>query len=53
MRRNILYFAIKYNGNYKQILKAIQEKEFVSEKDLENVENKINGGVPIPFKNKG
>ena len=41
MRRNILYFAIKYNGNYKQILKAIQEKEFVSEKDLENVESKI------------
>ena len=41
MRRILLYFAIKYQGEYSKILTAIKEKERPSEEELINVEQKI------------
>lgn len=41
MRKILLYFALKYNGDYSSILKAIKEKEHVDEKELIGIENKI------------
>lgn len=41
MRKILLYFALKYNGDYSSILKAIKEKEHVDEKELVDIENKI------------
>ena len=37
----ILYFAIKYNGNYKKIYEAIKNKEQVYSSDLNDIESKI------------
>ena len=37
----ILYFALKYEGNYKKIYEAIKNKEQVFSSDLEQIENKI------------
>lgn len=34
MRQTILYFALKYDGNFKKILKAIATKEKVSDEQL-------------------
>ena len=42
MRRIILFFAIKYNGNYKKMYQAIKDHEIVSQSDLEKIESKIN-----------
>lgn len=42
MRKIILYFALKYNGDYKKIYQAIKDKEVVDIKDIENIESKIN-----------
>jgi DNA processing protein len=41
MRKTLLYFAIKYNGNFKKIYQAIKEKEAVPIKELNNIESKI------------
>lgn len=41
MRKILLYFALKYNGDYSSILKAIKEKEYVEEKELIGIEDKI------------
>lgn len=42
MRRILLYFALKYEGDYFLILEAIKGKERVDEKDLKDIEKKIN-----------
>lgn len=34
MRQTILYFALKYDGNFKKILRAISTKEKVSDEQL-------------------
>ena len=41
MRRFLLYFALKYDGDYKKILQAVSSKEHVENKDIENIESKI------------
>ncbi len=41
MRKIILYFALKYHGNYKLIMQAIKNKEQVLKEELENIESKI------------
>lgn len=41
MRKVLLYFALKYKGDYKKILNAITEKEQVDETALLEVESKI------------
>ena len=41
MRKVLLYFAIKYQGDYKKILKAIEEKEQIEKQELERVESSI------------
>ena len=41
MRRFLLYFALKYDGDYKKILQAVSRKEHVENKDIENIESKI------------
>ena len=41
MRKVLLYFALKYNGDYRKILQAITDKEHVNVNELENVESKI------------
>lgn len=42
MRKILLYFALKYNGDYKKIYEAIQNKEIADKEELENIETKIN-----------
>lgn len=41
MRKVLLYFALKYDGDYKKILQAVSSKEHVENKDIENIESKI------------
>ena len=41
MRKILLYFSLKYNGDYTKIYNAIKEKEVVSQKDIDEVESKI------------
>lgn len=41
MRKILLYFALKYKGNFNMIYKAIKEKEFVEQKQLDDIESKI------------
>ena len=41
MRKILLYFALKYQGDYKKIYQAIKNKEKVLNEDLVNIENKI------------
>ncbi len=38
MRKVLLYFAIKYKGNWKKIYKALENKEKISEEDLKKVD---------------
>lgn len=42
MRKIILYFALKYNGDYKSMLNAIKNHEVVEKEQLKDIENKIN-----------
>ena len=42
MRKIILYLALKYEGDFNKILKAIEEHEPVSKEELKNVEKRIN-----------
>lgn len=37
MRQTILYFALKYDGNFKKILNAISTKERVSDEQLKEI----------------
>ena len=61
MRKVLLYFALKYDGDYKKILQAIYSKEHVENKELENIESKIkckyvtiiDREYPISLKNMG
>ncbi len=41
MRRILLYFSLKYQGDYSQIFQAIQNKEKVDPSDLEQIEQRI------------
>lgn len=41
MKKILLYFALKYQGDYKKIIQAIKNKEQVSQKQLENIESEI------------
>lgn len=41
MRRILLYFSLKYHGEYQLILQAIRQKEKVEKEELQIVENKI------------
>lgn len=41
MRKILLYFALKYKGNYKEIYEAIKRKEPVTVEDLAKVESQI------------
>lgn len=41
MRKIILYFALKYNGDYAKMLQAIKCHEVVSNEELRNVEARI------------
>ena len=41
MNKILLYFSLKYNGDFNKIYKAIKEKELVSKNLLENIESKI------------
>lgn len=41
MRKVILYFALKYNGDYKSIYEAIKNKEEIDQKELDGIEKKI------------
>ena len=40
MRKVLLYFAYKYKGNWKKIYKALENKEKISEGDLDKVKEK-------------
>ena len=42
MRKVLLYFALKYQGDYKKILSAITEKEQPDLNELKEIESKIN-----------
>ena len=61
MRKVLLYFALKYQGDYKKILNAIAEKEQISQEELETVESKIkcnyitllDDDYPVVLKNTG
>lgn len=39
MRNVLIYFAIKYKGDFLKILKAIKEKELIPDDELENINN--------------
>lgn len=41
MEEILLYFSIKYEGNFQKILKALKQKEKVSQAQLENIRKKI------------
>ncbi len=41
MRKILLYFSLKYQGDYKKIYQAIKQKEKVAPKDLIDIEQKI------------
>ena len=41
MRRVLLYFALKYQGNYKKIFLALKNKEFINKNELDEVESRI------------
>ncbi len=41
MRKILLYFALKYQGNYALIMQAIKNKEQVSSNELTDIEKKI------------
>lgn len=41
MRKVLLYFALKYHGDYTKMYKAIKEKELISRSELEAVEERI------------
>lgn len=42
MEEILLYFSVKYEGNFQKILKALKQKEKVSPTELENTKKKIN-----------
>ena len=37
MRKILLYFALKYKGNFNMIYKAIKEKEYVEQNQLDDI----------------
>lgn len=41
MRKILLYFSLKYQGDYQKIYQAIKQKEKVSPEDLNHIEQKI------------
>lgn len=41
MRRILLYFSLKYHGDYQLILQAIRQKEKVVKEKLQTIEEKI------------
>lgn len=41
MRKVLLYFALKYKGDFNKIFEAIKEKEAVTQQQLDEVEKKI------------
>ena len=41
MRKILLYFAIKYEGNYEKIYQAIKNKEQVKKEEIEQIEKKL------------
>lgn len=59
MREIILYFVLKYKGDWEQVYKAISEKEIVDTKELEGINESINSNYvsiidsqyPEAFKN--
>lgn len=61
MKKVLLYFALKYQGDYKKILSAIEAKEQIDKNELQEVENKIrckyitllDNNYPDAFKHTG
>ena len=56
MRNILIYFAIKYHGDYQKILNAIKTKEKVQNEDLQKVKNIkaltiIDENYPLSLKN--